>query len=384
MDEKEVQELLIEILYAAVNEAEKSPAVAQKITPDNLISICRLAKKHDLAHIVSAFVYRNQIEIDQELLVKLQREELMSVYRYEQMHYAFEQICDAFNEKGIAYIPLKGSVLRAYYPYESMRTSCDIDILIHEEDLDCAISCLENKGYRCGNKHYHDVSLFSPNKIHLELHFNIQENIDFLDVVLKDAWQYAVLTQGCRHDFSKEFFVFHMYAHMAYHFLSGGCGIRSLMDIWIMEHKMDAPYSCAADLLHKAGIYTFAAEISHISNQCFSLNNRDAFSDLVLKYIYSGGVYGSTENTIAVYKSKKNSSFVYLMERLFLPYNSMIIAYPILKKAPYLLPFYWVVRWGKTIFGGKSKQFVSEMSCANQISDQRIKEVIEIRSRLDL
>lgn len=384
MDEKKAQHILIEILYAAVNEVENNESIKEKITPDILPAVYRLAKKHNLAHVVSNFVYRNKIEIAQELQAQLQREEIMSVYMNEQMKYAFGIICGAFDEAGIAYIPLKGSVIRPYYPYESMRTSCDIDILIHEYDIDAAIRCLESKGYCCGNKHYHDISLYSPNKIHLELHFNIQENIDSLDVVLKNAWQYATLTKGCRYEFEKQFFVYHMYAHMAYHFLSGGCGIRSLLDIWVMEHKMDATYLCAEELLRKAGIYKFATEMSNIAEKCFSKNTEDVFADTVLKYIYSGGVYGSSENNIAVYKSKKNSSFLYLIERLFLPYNSMTVSYPILKKAPYLLPFCWIVRWIKALFGGKSKRIVSEMNCANNLSDERIKEVTAIRSRLGL
>lgn len=124
-----------------------------------------------------------------------------------------------------------------------MRTSCDIDILIYEEDLEVAINSLETKGYRCGERNYHDVSLYSPSKIHLELHFNIQENMDNLDAVLKDAWEYAVPTNTSQYAFSKEFFAFHIFAHMAYHFVSGGCGIRSLLDIWVLKHKMGISYS---------------------------------------------------------------------------------------------------------------------------------------------
>ena len=384
MDEKEVQKILIEILYAMVNESDNSNAVAQKITSDDLASIYRLAKKHDLAHIVSAFIYRNKIETEETLKAKLQREELISVYRHEQMKYAFDEICSTFDEAQISYVPLKGSVIRAYYPYESMRTSCDIDILIHNEDLDSAITFLKNKGYVCEDKNYHDVSMFSPNKVHLELHFNIQENMDSLDSVLKDAWEYAVLTNGSRYDFKKEFFVFHMYAHMAYHFLSGGCGIRSLLDIWIMEKKMNAPYSCAEELLKKAGIYKFASEMSSVSNKCFTDNNRDSFSNLILEYIYNGGVYGTMENSIAVEKSKKNSSVAYALKRIFLPYKSMTVSYPVLKKAPYLLPFCWVARWIKALSDGKSKKFKSEIACANNISDRKVDEIKELRSRLGL
>lgn len=383
MDEIEIQKILIEILYATVNEA-KDCSVAQKLTSDILMPLYRLAKKHDLAHVISNFIYQNHVEIDDQNQAVLQREELVSVYRHTQMQYAFEEICSAFDEAKISYVPLKGSVLRPYYPYESMRTSCDIDILVHSSDLDSAIVCLEDRGYRCGEKKYHDVSLYSPNKIHLELHFNIQEDLDSLDAVLKDAWDYTTPIHGSRYAFTKEFFVFHMYSHMAYHFLSGGCGIRSLLDIWVMEHKMNATYACAEDLLKKAGIYTFACEMSNISNMCFTHNERDAFSDMVLKYIYSGGVYGTQENNIAVRKVKKHSTFVYVLERLFLPYKSMVLLYPVLKKLPFLLPFCWIARWFSVLFKGKAKRIASEMSCVNNISDGAVAELTEIRTRLDI
>ena len=384
MDEKEVQHILIEILYEAVNEVGNNESIKEKITPDILLSVYRLAKSHDLAHVVSNFVYRNKIEVDPALRTRLQQEEIMSVYRNEQMKYTLGEICSIFDEAEIAYIPLKGSVIRPYYPYESMRTSCDIDILIHEEDLEAAINSLAIKGYRCGDRNYHDVSLYAPNKIHLELHFNIQENMDNLDAVLKDAWEYAVPTNGSQYAFSKEFFAFHIFAHMAYHFVSGGCGIRSLLDIWVLEHKMGISYSCAKALLQKAGIYQFASEMSMLAQRCFTHNDRDSFSDSVLKYIFQGGVYGSVENHIAVDKSKVKTSVAYALKRLFLPYKSMVISYPFLKKAPYLLPFCWVSRWIKVIFSGKPKQFVSEMTYANNMSDERIKEVTAICSRLGL
>ena len=384
MDEKKIQHILIELLYATVNEGQNNDSIKEKITPDILPSVYHLAKKHGLAHVVSCFVDRNRVEIDPNLQAQLQTEEMISVYQHEQMKYSYGEICNAFDEIGISYIPLKGSVIRPYYPYESMRTSCDIDVLIHEEDLETAINCLAAKGYKCGDRNYHDVSLYAPNQIHLELHFNIQENMDNLDAVLKDAWNYAVPINGSQYAFSEEFFAFHIFAHMAYHFVSGGCGIRSLLDIWVMEHKMEISYSCAKALLEKDGIYQFAAEMSKLAELCFTQNNCDPFSDTVLKYIFQGGVYGSVENRMAVDKSKTGSSAGYAVKRLFLPYKSMVILFPYLKKAPYLLPFCWVVRWIKVILDGKSQKVISEMSYVSNISDDKIKEVSAICSRLGL
>lgn len=353
---------------------------------ENLEPLYKLSKVHDMAHIVASALFKLGILGDDEISQKFGKQQMIAIYRYENFNYESEQISRVFDEAEISFVLLKGSVIRPFYPQPWMRTSCDIDILIDPNDLNRAIELLrETLSYTVEDeKNYHDVSLFSPSGVHLELHFNIQENIDSLDSVLKDVWQYTELTKGSRYDFKKEFFVFHMYAHMAYHFLSGGCGIRALMDIWIMEHKMNAPYSCAKELLEKAGIYKFASEISNISNRCFSDNEVDVASDNVLNYICSGGVYGSKENHIAVEKSRNNSVFAYAWKRLFLPYSSMMIIYPVLKKAPYLLPFCWCARWIKAIFGGKSKKIKSEISCANQMSDEKVDEVKEIRSRLGL
>lgn len=385
MDEKVIPEVLLEILCAAINGEGSSPSLIQKVERVDLVDLYRLAKKHDLAHIVSEFVCKNKVEIDnEELRDRMQRENLLSVYRHERMQRAFEQICICFDDARIAYVPLKGAVIKAYYPCAHMRTSCDIDILIHEEDMECAIECLEKRGYRCEKKNYHDVSLYSPNKTHLELHFNIQENMDSLDMVLKDAWKHTKLVQGSRYEFSKEFFVFHMYAHMAYHFLSGGCGVRALLDVWVMEHRMDAHYACAEDLLKQAGIDTFAREMCSIANKCFSLDEKDAFSDLVLQYIFRGGVYGTKDNRIAVKKGEAGNAFLYALKRLFLPYRSMVILYPVLKKLPLLLPICWVARCASAVLKGKGKRIASELERVNDISDDTLSELAEIRSRLGL
>ncbi len=384
MDQSEIQEILMEILYCTINENSDDSSLNEKLTSDVVAAVYGLAKKHSLAHLVARYIFKNQISVNSEIEAKLRKTDLMAVYQYERMKYSFTQICDAFDQAEIAYVPLKGSVLRAYYPTEDMRTSCDIDILIHEADLELAIGALEEKNYRCGERHYHDVSLYSPNNIHLELHFNIQENMDNLDAVLKNAWEYAEPVKGSQYAFSKDFFAFHIFAHMAYHFVSGGCGIRALLDIRVMEHKMGISYSCAKELLEKAGIYKFASEMSKLAGQCFTNSERDSFSDSILKYIFKGGVYGSAENHIAVDKSKTKSSVTYALKRLFPPYKSMIILYPFLKKGFFLLPFCYVARWISAIFGGKSKRIASEMAYVNNISDEKIKEVKEICSHLGL
>lgn len=385
MEVKYLQDIFIKILRSELNETELDSAVGEQLTPDVLSALYSLSKKHDLAHIVSSALYRSGISADAELISKFGQTEIMSVYRCEQMKYAYKQICEALTEASIPYIPLKGSVIRPYYPKESMRTSCDIDVLVKEENLCQAIEALTQKGFKCGEKNYHDVSLFSPTKVHLELHFNILENMDNLDAVLRNAWNFSVPTETSERRFTTEFFVFHMFAHMSYHFLSGGCGIKSLLDVWVMEHKMGVTYEAAKKLLDKAGIYKFAKEISDLADVCFSGKDEDAFSETLLSYICGGGVYGTMANKIAVSKSKSNGTVMYAVKRLFLPYRTMVIAYPVLTKMPFLLPICWILRIFKMIFdGGRSRKVLSEIKTANNVSDAEMDTLNQMRIRLGL
>lgn len=382
MEIKAIEDIFIKILRSELTETELDASVKVQLTPDVISALYSLSNRHDLAHIVFYSLHKCGLQNDDSMYSKFNRRAIMSVYRNEQIKYAYNQICDIFNKESIPYISLKGLVIRPYYPQESMRTSCDIDILVREENLEAAIDALVKKGFKCGERNYHDISLFSDANVHLELHFNIQENIDKLDAVLKDAWQYAKLTDGSRYEFTDEFFVFHMFAHMSYHFLGGGCGIKSLMDIWVMEHRMGVTYECAREFLDKAGIYRFAAEISKLAEICFSDKPKDGFSDKILSYIFSGGIYGTSQNKIAVKKSKNKSTIIYSLQRLFMPYKSMVITYPILKKLPILLPFCWVARFFKMLFKGKSKSALGEIKTANNVTDDQISVIVQMREHL--
>ena len=120
------------------------------------------------------------------------------LYRYLLFNYEYMRLCDTLETAKIDHLPLKGSIIREYYPESWMRTSCDIDILVHEQDLDRAVQTLcETLGYHTeGEREYHDISLFSPSGIHLELHFNILENTERIDGLLSRVWEFSKPIKG--------------------------------------------------------------------------------------------------------------------------------------------------------------------------------------------
>ena len=381
MEQRMLQEIFIQILRLELTEEMPDEAFKKQLTPDVVSGLYYLSKHHDLAHIVSGALYRYGV-MPEKLAPQFNKEEMLSLYRYERMKATYREISDILEEEKIIYIPLKGSLIRPYYPKESMRTSCDIDILVHEEDLEAATDALVRKGYRRENRHYHDIEIYSPSGVHLELHFSILENKANIDALLKDVWSYVVPDEGCRYRFADSFFIFHFFAHTYYHFLSGGCGIRSLMDVWIMRHRMGMNYTDAGELLQKAGICRFAEGIDDLAESCFSGRERNELSEILLRYIMNGGVYGTVQNRIIGTKEKHNGTLIYLFKRFFMPYSSMVTQYPVLKKIPALLPLFWIVRFFRMLFGGRTGRSVRELKMVREVTDEETDQITYLREQL--
>ncbi len=380
---KQVSCLMMNLIKSAISKTEVDCSAISNLSLEQLNLLFSIAKTHDVAQIVGYAIDKSGVKIDEQVKQKFQKEQILAVLRYEQQKYELEQISKIFEKEGVDFIPLKGSVIREFYPEKWLRTSCDIDILIREENLERAIDALTINGYKVGGKEFHDVSLFSPSNIHLELHFNIQENIKKLDAVLKDAWKYAVNINCNHYKFTKEFFIFHIFSHMSYHFLSGGCGVRSLIDIWIIKQKMGICYLDAEKLLSKANILKFAKEMDNLIEICFADKCSNEFYDSLLNYILNGGVYGSLTNDIAINDSKTHVTFKYIVRRIFIPVSDMAIEYPKVKKFPVLYVFVWFCRTFKLFFAFMKRVFTRRRAKKN-VSDKSVDKMLKMRGRLGL
>lgn len=174
-----------------------------------------------------------------------------------------------------------------------MRTSSDIDILVQENDLKKAIQEIEeNTDFKVIKNGYHDVSLVNAN-IHLELHFNIKENLETIDELLKDAWKYAEKSnEGFRYTFFPEFQIFYVIAHMRYHFLNGGLGIRPFLDLWLLITKTEYDEATVRQMCSNCGIIVFYEECVHLSKVWMENSIHTEATALLEKICLSVGVFG--------------------------------------------------------------------------------------------
>ena len=356
-----------------------------RLTDDDLKQLYILSKKHDLAHLVGDALIRHKLLSDGEIKAKFEKQMMMAVYRYEKINYELKCLREVINEAEIPFIPLKGSVIRQYYPEPWMRTSCDIDILVQEKYIDAAAQTIEKKlGYRYESRNYHDISLKSESGVHLELHFSLKENEENIDGLLSDCWQYAFVHKEYEYSFTPEFFLFHQYTHASYHFLHGGCGVRIFLDIRILERFLSCDRAKLDALLQKCGILKFANEAQHLANIWFGTAEYTELSRQMERYILSGGVYGTTENRVALQQAKKGGKLKYIISRVWLPYNTIKLRYPILHKRKWLLPFYQVKRWSNMLFEDGAKRSVNELSVSISVTKEQHNEINSLLSNLEL
>lgn len=359
------------------------------LTDEELVKLYRLSKSHDLAHLVGDALIKNDLIEDGEIKAKFQKQMMLAVYRYEKINYELGRLRKVLNEAKIPFIPLKGSVLRRYYPEPWMRTSCDIDVLVHESDLERAVAILVDKlAYKRESKGSHDISLFSDYGVHLELHYSlIEENrVGNIESVLQDVWKKATpVAETFEYLLRDEMFYYYHIAHMAKHFVgTGGCGVRPFVDIWVLNHRVPFDEGKRKALLTEGGLLTFAAEAQALSEVWFGNAEHTDITRQMQNYLLKGGVYGTTKNRVSVQQVKRGGKFRYAISRIWLPYDTLKFHYPSLVGKRVLLPFYEVRRWFKLLFGGGVKRSVNELRLNSSATNEEQTETKEMLSKLEI
>ena len=133
--------LITAIRCAVIKDREKCSG----LSAEELAMLFKIAKLHDVANIVADGLDIASTEETKPILTEFAKQKMLAMYRYMQIKNEARSIYSVFDEAKIAYMPLKGAVIRKYYDDPAMRTSADIDILVHIEDLDKATAVLNEK-----------------------------------------------------------------------------------------------------------------------------------------------------------------------------------------------------------------------------------------------
>ena len=348
--------------------------------------LLRVALKHDVANLIADALLKNGKIIESDALFKtVKKQRSFAIAREAQRVCFYEKIRASFTENKIPFVPLKGTVLSTRYPESWMRTSCDVDILVREEDFDKAKSALINLGFTTdGIRHYHDVAFNYGDKFRMELHFNVCEQLSKSDEILKYVWDYTEKVAEYEYRETAEFFVFHHIAHMAYHFLVGGCGIRPFIDLYLMRKKGFYSEEKLLPLLDRAELSAFYRAVCKLAGVWLNGEEYDDLSLQMEDYVIKGGAFGIENNALAVETVSSKGRKRLLLAKAFPSYDVMCDVYPSLIGRKWVLPFYYLRRGFAKLFGKDRKRTKEIVSRTMSQSKSKNAEVGILLNRLGL
>ena len=381
--------ILFALLRHQICGQEVSEAVKQALTPDMLAKVYRLAHSHDLAHLAGQSLSQLGLLGEDEVSGKFKKRAMQAAYRYVQINFEYEQICATLEAAKIPFIPLKGSVLRPYYPEGWMRTSSDIDVLVQPENLNAAVAALEEKGYQAGKKDEHDIPMRSKSGFLLELHYTTMEERHAKGKrfeMLERIWEHAAPKEegSCHCYLSDEMFYFFHMAHMAKHFELGGCGIRTFMDIWVMNHRMDFDPEKRKQILLDGNLHAFANAAEALTECWFGNAPMDELTEQLEQFILWGGTFGNVQNKAIVGQAREGGKARYLLRRVFMPYSVMCQVYPVLQKHKWLTPVYHPVRWAQMVVSGGMGKTMREIKHTGETNTSQRDAMAQMLRELDM
>lgn len=321
---------MMNLIGDEINE-DKQTGSQPVLTEEQLARLYKRAKQHDLAHLVGDALIKKGLLADPAQYKLYKREVLVAVYRYEHFRHELDRIRETLNAAEIPFVPLKGAVIRAYYPEQWMRTSGDIDILVHGSDRERAVQCLSEKlGYIFKVESDETVVMTYKEHTHVELHVSVNEFDTERQTIFDDCWTYAHVVDGYEYQFENEFFLTYFYAHAAKHFAHGGCGVRPFIDCFLLNKKLPYDKEKLQAMLEGEGVGKFAEAMEKLAEVWFANGRHDEVTERMAVFVLRGGVYGSLNNTMSVRQQQEKGVHGYLLRRLCIrmpPFANSIRSY---------------------------------------------------------
>ena len=344
------------------------------------------AKGHDLAHILG-YDLKDSSVIPEEVKKYYVQAFMTAVSRHEMISHQLTRVKERFNQNKLYYIPLKGAVIKNLYPQPWMRTSTDIDILIKREDLEIATKLLIELGFEKGDTLVYDIAFTIDNSVTVELHFGFynEKNQKEYTRLLEEIWQTATVIDGSfEMQMTDKYLYYYHLEHMAKHVKHGGCGMRSFVDLVLLNQMQGVDADGREEIIKKANLEKFNNACVKLANVWFNGESHQELTKCLEEYILNGGTFGTFQTQANAQVVRRGSKTKFIFSRIFLPYSDLTERYPKLKKHKCLLPYYQVHRWVAGIFKGKGKDAKKQVKASLKVSKKTQKQLKQMFNNLDI
>ena len=268
-----------------------------------------------------------------------------AVFRDSQFDYLTEKLSRELRSAGVRHIFLKGACLKHDYPVPALRTMCDLDVLVYTRDYPAIDRVAQSLGGKPGDGDgNHRIFRFSGG-VTVEFHPNLLHHSTPVGAGINPGWQYATEKAD---GLTPEGFYLNTLCHLANHFVTGGVGVRFVLDVWVNRHlrspDMDRAFVEAE--LKRLRLLEFAQNIEALAELWFGEGQTTPLLEELGQYILTSGSHGQQErairNALALSPGQSRSSA--LLKKAFYPRQELEDRFPWCKGKPWLLPAAWCKR----------------------------------------
>lgn len=351
---KEIDDLIY-LLACAVNQTKPD---SERVNSMQLELIYRWAQLHSVTALAAS-----ALEKAIELPEVFEQAKKKSIRRIALFDIERGRIYAQLNKEKIWHMSLKGIILKEYYPAFGLREMSDNDILCDADRMDDIKRIMEALGFQCTvyDERVDDTYVKAP--VSFEIHRNLfdERESELFHSYYKDIKSRLLPDDKGDYEycFTPEDFYLYMIAHEYKHYILGGTGLRSLLDIYVYlkqwNDKLDWEYIRRES--DKLKISEFEEKTKALSKATFSGASLGDTEKEELIYYISSGTFGTSEhalsNSIATKLSGDDSEKAkkqYLKDRLFLTPEIIEKNYPFIYRHKILLPFLYLYRFMKAVF----------------------------------
>lgn len=262
--------------------------------------------------------------------------------------FAADEIRDAFGNENIQWLELQGTMIKPLYPQPEYRTMSDIDFIVEKENLLRAGEILESLGYSTQLIRNQEIVAFREPNINVEIHSQYFENSIYNNA----------MREPIKYEWDVETFYLYNILHIAKHYRYGGCGIRRVLDAYMLNRAYGENVD-PMQLLEKPEDREFAAELLELANAWFG-EGKSVRSQMAHYILYSGthgNQYNELQNRL---DNQPELGIKYILRRILGNKQAMHISYPILERYKILYPFCWLHRGLCAMLPRKQKRLKRE------------------------
>lgn len=329
-------------VVSAVLSGKEVPALPPDV---DVVQFVRLAFSNAVQGIVFSAFAENPGALPEALFARLKKSFQADVLRDAAQTQMLSVLREQFNTAGIDFLLLKGAHLKALYPAPELRFMVDMDILVREKDQPRAQEILLANGFVLHFDNNKDIVFLKKPFLTVELHRTLFQEEYRMYPYFLSVWERAALVGNHEYKMTDNDLYVYTLAHLAEHYETAGSCFRPVMDLYLMEKKLQnkLDFGYIRQQFETLGISEFAENIRKLGRCMFESAPKDDTLLLMENYVTLGPPVKNAA-VAADEKTGNQSKARRLFSAAFPNFKHMATKYPVLKKLPFLLPFFWIWR----------------------------------------